>query len=105
MSENIATMLPTDRMILLPVKRSIRKALTLDYQVIISVSKFEKDANGDVVLNARWALLTNDKKELTLRRSVYKDMSKAVDFAELAASQSRLLAQFSREITESIKTF
>ncbi len=105
LSENIGAMVPTDRTILLPVKRSIRKALTLDYQVTISFSKFEKDANGEVVLNARWVLLTDDKKELLLRRSVYKEMPKTDDYAEMAASQSRLLTQFSQEIADAIKAF
>ena len=103
--ENMSVMIPTDRIILLPVKRSIRKALILDYQVTIGVSKFERDTNGEVVLNARWALLNNDKEELTLRRSVYKDMPKSSDYADLAASQSQLLIQLSREIAESIKQF
>ena len=103
--ENMSEMIPTDRIILLPVKRSIRKALTLDYQVTIAISKFERDTNGEVVLNARWALLNNDKEELTLRRSVYQDMPKSSDYADLAASQSQLLIQLSRDIAETIRQF
>ena len=102
-SENIGVMIPTDRTILLPVKRSIRKALTLDYQVTIGISKFERGADGEVELNTRWALLNNEKEELTLRRSVHKDMPKSTDYADMAASQSRLLIQLSREIADAIK--
>lgn len=104
-SENMGVMIPSDRIILLPVKRSIRKALTLDYQVTIAISKFERDTNGEVVLNTRWALLDNDKEELTLRRSVYRDMPKSTDYADLAASQSRLLIQLSREIADTITEY
>ncbi len=103
--ENLAVMIPTDRIILLPIKRSLRKALSLDYQVTMSISNFERDADGEVVLNARWGLLTDEKKELALRRSIYKEMPKSNDYGDLAAAQSRVLIQLSREIAEAIKEF
>jgi len=103
--ENLAVMVPTDRIVMLPIKRSIRKALSLDYQVTMSISQFERDTNGEVVLNARWGLLTDEKEELILRRSIYKEMPESNDYGDLAAAQSRVLIQLSREIAETIKEF
>jgi len=100
--ENLGQRLATDRIIRLPVKRSLRRALVFDYQVTIAIKAFEKTPDGSVVLNARWAVLDNDKTELVLRRSVYSQVPAAEGYAAQAAAQSQLLDQLSEEIAAAI---
>ena len=100
--EDLGRRLATDRIVRLPVKRSLRKSLVLDYQVAIAVRSFEKAPNGNVVLNARWAILDNDKQELVLRRSEYTQMPATADYAAQAAAQSQALGRLSEEIAAAV---
>jgi uncharacterized lipoprotein YmbA len=100
--EDLGARLATDRIIRLPVKRSLRRALELDYQVTVAFRTFEKLADGSVVLNARWAILDNDKNTLVLRRSGYRQTPTADDFGAQAAAQSLLLGRLSEEIAAAI---
>jgi uncharacterized lipoprotein YmbA len=101
-SEDLGRRLNTDRMVRLPMKRSLRKALTIDYQVTITVNRFEKAPDGRVVLDARWAILDNDKQELQLKRSRYAEVPDGGDYAAQAAAQSAVLARLNAEIAEAI---
>ena len=74
----------------------------IDYQVTIAVHKFEKTPDGSVVLDARWGILDNDKKELLLRRSEYKKIPAADDYAAQAAAQSDVLGRLNEEIATAI---
>jgi uncharacterized lipoprotein YmbA len=100
--EDLGRRLATDRIVRLPLKRSLRKALVIDYQVAIAVRKFEKEADGSVVLNAGWTILDNDKQELVLRRSEYTQMPAAEDYAAQAAAQSQVLGRLSEEIAAAV---
>jgi uncharacterized lipoprotein YmbA len=100
--EDLGRRLGTDRIVRLPLKRSLRKALAIDYQVAIAVRKFEKEPDGSVVLNARWTILDNDKHELVLRRSEYTQMPATADYAAQAAAQSQVLGRLSEEIAAAV---
>jgi uncharacterized lipoprotein YmbA len=100
--EDLGRRLATDRIVRLPLKRSLRKALVIDYQVAIAVRKFEKEADGSVVLNARWTIMDNDKQELVLRRSEYTQVPAAEDYAAQAAAQSQVLGRLSEEIAAAV---
>lgn len=102
-SEDLGRRLGTENVIQLPVKRSIRSALPIDYQVVIGVERFEKMPNGEAVLDARWIILGHDKSVLLLRRSEYKQMPAADTYAAQAAAQSRLLSQLGEEIAAAIE--
>lgn len=100
--EDLARRLGTDRIIRWPVTRSLRKTLTIDYQVTIAVASFEKTADGSVVLNARWGILNNNKKELVLRRSEYREVPAADSYGAQAAAQSAVLGRLSEEIATAL---
>ncbi len=100
--EDLGRRLGTDRIVRLPVKRSLRKSLVIDYQVAIAVRSFEKAPDGSVVLNARWTILDNDKQELVLRRSEYTQMPAADSYAAQAAAQSQVLGRLSEEIAAAV---
>lgn len=100
--EDLGRRLATDRIVRLPLKRSLRKSVVIDYQVAIAVRRFEKAPDGSVVLNARWTILDNDKHELLLRRSDYTQVPAAEDYAAQAAAQSQVLGRLSEEIAVAI---
>jgi uncharacterized lipoprotein YmbA len=101
--ENLADMLSTERILILPVQRSIRKTVAIDYQVAISVSEFNKTASGGVILAARWAILDGDKQELLLRRSSYTETLAADDYAAQASAQSKALEKLCLDIAEAVR--
>lgn len=100
--EDMARRLGTDGILRLPIKRSLRKTLTVDYQVTIAVATFEKTAGGSVVLNARWGILDNDKKELLRRRSEYREVPAADSYGAQVAAQSIVLGRLTEEIATAI---
>jgi uncharacterized lipoprotein YmbA len=100
--EDLARRLATNRVTQLPLKRSLRKALSLDYQVVIAVGKFEKMPDGSVVLDARWMILDNDSRELMLRRSEYRQSPSGQGYAAQVAAQSEVLGRLSEEIAAAI---
>lgn len=100
--ENLARRLGTHRIYHLPVKRSLRHSLTIDYQLAVDFNTFEKQAEGEVVLNARWTILDSDKNELIIRQSEYSQMPPGDDYTSQVATQSQLLGRLSDEIAETV---
>jgi len=102
LSEDLGRRLATDRIIRLPVKRSLRNVLEMDYQVAIAVRSFEKMPDGNVVLTARWVIMDDDKNELVLRRSEYRQAPAGDDYAAQAAAQSQALGRLGEEVAAAI---
>jgi uncharacterized lipoprotein YmbA len=102
LSDNLAHRLNTDRIVLLPLRRSLRSALGLAYQVAIDFSQFERIADGTVRLKARWVILDADKNELVLRRAEYVQPTSAEGYAAQAAAQSQALERLGEEIAAAI---
>lgn len=102
LEEDLGYRLGTDRIVRLPVKRTLRKALNLDYQIPVAVEKFEKTTDGSVILNARWGVLGKDKKELLVRRSEYRETPAADSYDDQVAAQSAALGRLSEEIATAI---
>ena len=100
--EDLGQRLATDRIIRLPLKRSLRSALVMDYQVAIAVRQFEKTPDGSVVLIVRWIIMDNDKNELVLRRSQYRQTPAGDDYAAQAAAQSQVLGRLGEDIAAAI---
>src|SRR5215475_10337458 len=63
LSEDLALLIPTERVVLYPWPRTIDP----DYQVSVEVLQFDRGPGNQVVLAARWNLLDRDGKELVLR--------------------------------------
>ena len=69
LGENLTLLIPTDRVLLLPTSR----AIDIDYRVETDIVQFERDADGSVILVARWVILDGAaRKELAFGRSVYR---------------------------------
>ncbi|GAB6043852.1 hypothetical protein JCM17961_45340 [Endothiovibrio diazotrophicus] len=94
--------LASDRVVMLPIPRTLRQSLPLDYRVAITLHRFEV-VDGRPALTARWVLLDPDKRERLRRRSEYVGEPVAAgDYAARAAAQSRLLERLSGEIAAAI---
>ena len=99
--DNLAVLLSSGRVIRFPPARSI----PVTYQVIIEVTRFDGNPKEQVMLRARWTIL-GDKGDSVLleQESVLNELSNGDTTAEMVSAQSRLVAKFSREIAEAIKT-
>jgi uncharacterized lipoprotein YmbA len=99
LAENLALLLDTDDVLLLPQGRPIR----FDYQVEVEVTRFDVDESGNAVLDARWWVLGRDgEKLLRSGRSTISEPTAVGDYTASAAALSRALGAMSKEIAQAI---
>ena len=65
LAENLSLLIPTDRVLLHPWSRTTEP----DYQVTVDVTQFDAGPSGEVVLAARWQILSANEKELVMRQA------------------------------------
>jgi uncharacterized lipoprotein YmbA len=99
LAENLTVLLSTDRVIVYPWKRTV----SIDYQVVVNVTRFDGALGGPVSMRARWTLLSDDGERMLLRNQAsLSTHADAKSYEALVAAQSRLLADLSREIAAEI---
>ncbi len=102
LADNLVVLLGSSQIYAYPWESRLRP----DYQVRISVSRFDGELGGDVTLRARWQLMSRQqRRELTARQSLIVEPVEGNDYAAYVAAQSRALAKLSREIAEQIRYF
>lgn len=96
---NLAVLLGTDDVVLLPQRRPVRP----DYQVEVEVTRFDVDTSGNALLDARWWLL-DEGGETVLRNGRSTLVQPAVIGNQATAAQalSGALIGMSREIAGAI---
>lgn len=100
LAENLALLVPTDKVAIYPWGRST----TIDYQVVIEISRFDADAGGYVVLSANWRLYREDSREVVAQhKSAVTEPTAGAGYPEIVAAQSRALAALSREIAAAVR--
>lgn len=101
LAENLAILIPTDRMAVFPWEKSP----PIDYQVVVEVTRFEGYTDGNSVLMARWSIFGADgKQELVTRQSTFTTPTGTPQNYEATVSTlSRSLADLSREIAAEVK--
>jgi uncharacterized lipoprotein YmbA len=100
LTENLSALLNTNQVAVFPW----RKAISVEYQVIVDVVQFDVLSGGNAVLIARWSILGDgEDKMYMLKKSTITVSPNTDDYAELVSAQSQTLAEFSREIAEAIK--
>lgn len=100
LAENLALLVPTDKVTVFPWGRST----TIDYQVVAEISRFDADANGKVVLSANWILYREGSREVVAQhKSTFTEPASDTGYTEIVAAQSRALAALSREIASAIR--
>ena len=104
-SQNLSSLIPTDNVLIFPWLASA----SIDYQIILEIIRFEREASERVSLIAVWTILNPDGKEVLLRRK--SSLGEAVDkkntkkvYEAIAVVMSRLVAELSREIATEIQT-
>jgi uncharacterized lipoprotein YmbA len=99
LAENLAVMLPSDRISLYPWARSTR----VDYQISIDVARFDADASGTIVLVAGWEIIRPDDSTLVSRqRRSYTEAAGGVVYPAIVAAQSRAVERLARDIVTAI---
>lgn len=114
MKNNIAVLVPSQRVLLSPLSIPV----TVDYETRVDIQRFEQDPGGDVVLEARWALLDLKRRDAVALRSVEIRKPVAGDpppegaderevsrqrYSAIAAAMSSALADMSAEIATAIR--
>lgn len=100
LTENLSALLNTNQVAVFPW----RKAIPVEYQVIVDVVQFDAESGGNAVLIARWSILGDGgDKMYMIKKSTITVSTNTDDYAELVSAQSQTLAEFSREIAEAIK--
>jgi uncharacterized lipoprotein YmbA len=99
LAENLSILLSTDQVSLYPWRRS----MSIDYQVVVDVARFDGELGGEARLDARWTVLGGrNKKVLSMHTSRISEPSGGQSYGALVGAQSRALGRLSREIAEAI---
>ena len=107
LAQNLAILIPTDRIAVFPWSKST----PIEYQLTVEVSRFEGRAGGDSLLAVRWSILgKNGKKVVLSRKSKFSEpVAKAnepgagQDYKATVSAMNRTLESLSREIAGAIK--
>jgi hypothetical protein len=99
--QNLSTLLASDNVVTVPQRR----AVALDYQVEVDVSRFDADATGRAVLDARWRVFGKGGEQLVEegRSTIVEPPVDPDDYEAIVASMSRALAEMSRAIASVIE--
>lgn len=100
LAANLGAMIPTRRSTVLP----FRRAFPLDYEVRMSVDRFERLADGTVVLDARWVVLAQaNERAITVEDAGVRIPNVANDYPSIVAAMSRAIADLSRKVADDIR--
>ena len=100
LAENLALLVPTERVVLHPWSRTT----VLDYQVTVDVLQFDAGPGGEVVLATRWQILNADEKALVMRTSRLTAAAGGHDYEATVTAMGRTLDALSREIAAALLT-
>jgi uncharacterized lipoprotein YmbA len=102
LGDNLVTLLGSSEVYTYPWESRLRP----DYQIRISVSRFDGRLNDAITLRARWQLLSRKgRRELVSVQSNIVEPVHGKAYADYVAAQSRALEKLSREIAAKIAVF
>lgn len=100
LSENISTMIPSDRVVELPVSA----AVPIDYELRVEIVRFERQPDGGVDLVARWSVFSEGGERLiAVERSSYRVADVPNDSRSITVAMSALLGELSRDIADTLR--
>jgi uncharacterized lipoprotein YmbA len=108
LTEVLSSELETDRVSTYPWARPEE----VEYQVIVDVTAFETDADGQVVLDARWSIVDSRRQVVramarsNLREAVTDgtgETARQIDYDAVTAAMSRNIAALGRDIAAEIR--
>ena len=78
----------------------------IDYQIVITVYRFDSDTTGNITLSSNWSIVgAADEQTLYAQKSVIKESALSSDYPALVNGQSKATQQLSREIAAKLKDF
>jgi uncharacterized lipoprotein YmbA len=100
LAENLAALLSTDDVVHYPWRRAVR----VDYQIIVTVSRFDATRDGEALLHVRWSICDGDGRTVVPpRASRIAESAGSADYEAIVQAESRALEQWSREIAAAIR--
>lgn len=100
LSENLTTMIPSERVVQLPVSASV----PIDYEIRVEIVSFEHQPNDSVDLVARWTVFGEGGRHMvTMNRSAFSIADVSYDYPSITRAMSALLADLSREIAAVVR--
>jgi uncharacterized lipoprotein YmbA len=100
LAENIAILLPTDRVKVYPWEVTFRP----DYRIALNIRYFEGQWGSNVLLDVVWMVKDRaDQSTLVLKKSVITEPLPVADYEKLVAAKSQAIARLSREIVQEIR--
>ncbi len=99
LAENLTYLLPARRTVIFPWKRAVQ----IDFQLVLDVASFEVDEENKVALTARWAIAMPDGTERIRRESRIREQAASSSYADTVDAMSRSIAELSREIAEAFQ--
>jgi uncharacterized lipoprotein YmbA len=101
MAENLSRQIPTDRIALFPWPRPT----PIEYQVMVEVTEFYGQTEGQSSLVALWSISKGEGKEaLVSRKSHFRAPAGTQDYGAMVAAMSQTVADLSREIAGALRT-
>jgi uncharacterized protein len=101
LADEIAARVPTERVVTFPWRGVAARAI--QYQVVITVVRFDGQQGGDVTLDTRWRILDFHGEEQVFRRSTVIDTVKGPGHEPIVAAMTRALVSLGREIALEIR--
>lgn len=99
LADNLSILLQTDNIVSFPAKRSTK----VDYQVAVTVTRFDGVVGEKTLLRARWSIYSqNGEKKLISKHSEYNRPVNGEELKDLVSAQSFALAHFSQDIAQAI---
>lgn len=100
LSENLTAMIPSDRVVQLPVPAFV----PMDYEIRVEIVSFERQPDGSVDLVARWTVFGDGGRRLVkMDRSAFRRVDVANDYPSITRAMSSLIAELSREIATTLQ--
>jgi uncharacterized protein len=99
LAEDLAILVPTDRVLVFPWPRES----LVDYEVAVAVVRFEGALGGDCSLVADWTISRRDGKEAPKAARSSHSGPAGGSYTELVAAQSRLIGALGHDIAAALK--
>ena len=101
LAENLSLLIPTDRVLLHPWSRTTEP----DYQVTVDVTQFDAGPSGEVVLAARWRILSANEKELVMRQARFTAAAgRPHDYEATVLAMGQTLEALSQDMAAALLT-
>ncbi len=99
LAENLATLIPTDRVEVFPWPR----ATPIDYEVVVEVMQSEGTLGGSCRLTAAWTIFKRNERGAAVRSKTSYTEPAGASYADLVAVQSGLVGALGRDIAKAVQ--